>query len=261
MKIFDKAGVQGKWRAWVPIYNFMVFASSATSARRSCWRHSRVRRAEPGPGSRVDHRAAPGRCGCIGRVASRAEVQKETPWVILYVLLGLVWLGILAFDKSRWNTNVPPAPWAANSFPRRSHRLAGRSRSGVGGARKVHASGGLPAAGASGGHQPPAPPAPPAPRGHRAADHGAAQRSGAAALLSSIDLRVADATGPGGRGPDARSPHSMPRRCEADSAPAARPVGRGADPTRPLSGIVPEAATHSRTSRSRTVRSNCSGRS
>ena len=26
MKIFDKAGVQGKWRAWVPIYNFMVFA-------------------------------------------------------------------------------------------------------------------------------------------------------------------------------------------------------------------------------------------
>ena len=25
MKIFDKAGVQGKWRAWVPVYNTMVF--------------------------------------------------------------------------------------------------------------------------------------------------------------------------------------------------------------------------------------------
>ena len=26
MKIFEKAGVQGKWRAWVPIYNSMVFS-------------------------------------------------------------------------------------------------------------------------------------------------------------------------------------------------------------------------------------------
>ncbi len=26
MKIFEKAGVQGKWRAWVPIYNYMVFS-------------------------------------------------------------------------------------------------------------------------------------------------------------------------------------------------------------------------------------------
>lgn len=26
MKVFDKAGVQGRWRAWVPVYNFMVFS-------------------------------------------------------------------------------------------------------------------------------------------------------------------------------------------------------------------------------------------
>ena len=26
MKIFDKAGVQGRWRAWVPVYNLLVFA-------------------------------------------------------------------------------------------------------------------------------------------------------------------------------------------------------------------------------------------
>ena len=25
MRIFDKAGVQGKWRAWVPVYNGMIF--------------------------------------------------------------------------------------------------------------------------------------------------------------------------------------------------------------------------------------------
>src|ERR687897_824031 len=26
MKIFEKAGVQGKWRAWVPVYNAMILA-------------------------------------------------------------------------------------------------------------------------------------------------------------------------------------------------------------------------------------------
>ena len=25
MKIFEKAGVQGRWRAWVPVYNIMIF--------------------------------------------------------------------------------------------------------------------------------------------------------------------------------------------------------------------------------------------
>ena len=25
MKIFDKAGVQGRWRAWVPVYNTLIF--------------------------------------------------------------------------------------------------------------------------------------------------------------------------------------------------------------------------------------------
>ena len=26
MKVFDKAGVQGRWRAWVPVYNLTVFS-------------------------------------------------------------------------------------------------------------------------------------------------------------------------------------------------------------------------------------------
>src|SRR5690606_10947930 len=44
------------------------------------------------------------------------KLQKEAAWVILYVLLSIVWLGINAFDKSRWNPNIAPAPWAANGF-------------------------------------------------------------------------------------------------------------------------------------------------
>src|SRR5690349_4013325 len=26
MKIFEKAGVQGRWRAWVPVYNSLIFS-------------------------------------------------------------------------------------------------------------------------------------------------------------------------------------------------------------------------------------------
>ena len=26
MRIFEKAGVQGKWRAWVPVYNTLMLA-------------------------------------------------------------------------------------------------------------------------------------------------------------------------------------------------------------------------------------------
>ena len=44
------------------------------------------------------------------------KLQKEAVWLILYFFLSIVWLGILAFDKSRWNTAIPPAPWAGNSF-------------------------------------------------------------------------------------------------------------------------------------------------
>jgi hypothetical protein len=40
------------------------------------------------------------------------KLQKEAVWLILYFFLTIVWLGILAFDKSRWNTAIPAAPWA-----------------------------------------------------------------------------------------------------------------------------------------------------
>src|SRR5690606_14272921 len=44
------------------------------------------------------------------------KLQKEAVWVVLYVFLSLVWLGIVAFDKSRWNPAIAPAPWAGNAF-------------------------------------------------------------------------------------------------------------------------------------------------
>ena len=44
------------------------------------------------------------------------KLQKEAVWLILFFFLSIVWLGINAFDKSRWNTAIPAAPWANNGF-------------------------------------------------------------------------------------------------------------------------------------------------
>lgn len=120
MKIFEKAGVQGKWRAWVPVYNLMVFFKLGDM---SPWL------VLYGIGGMIILSWIPvlnifsGLLGiAMGVFAAMAawrvglKLQKEAAWVILYVLLSIVWLGINAFDKSRWNANVAPAPWAANGF-------------------------------------------------------------------------------------------------------------------------------------------------
>ncbi|WP_431073240.1 large exoprotein [Microbacterium phyllosphaerae] len=112
MKIFEKAGVEGKWRAWVPYYNLMiffklgdvspwlVFASLLTWIPVLGWL--------VGIGFAIVAVLAAWRVGL--------KLQKDSVWVILYVFLSLVWLGINAFDKSRWNPNIAPASWANNGF-------------------------------------------------------------------------------------------------------------------------------------------------
>ncbi|WP_295012426.1 DUF5684 domain-containing protein [uncultured Microbacterium sp.] len=117
MKIFDKAGVQGKWRAWVPIYNGMVF----------------LKLADLNPWLVLIAMGASivlGWIPVIGQILIVAtavlwvlaawrvglKLQKGAGWVVLYIFLSIVWYGINAFDKSRWNPNIAPAPWAGNNF-------------------------------------------------------------------------------------------------------------------------------------------------
>lgn len=117
MKIFDKAGVQGRWRAWVPVYNFMVFAKLGDL---SPW----VMLIAIGAAALLGQVPAIGWIIALLPIVVSAlaawrvglKLQKEPVWVVLYVPLTIVWLGINAFDKSRWNPNVPPAPWASNGF-------------------------------------------------------------------------------------------------------------------------------------------------
>jgi hypothetical protein len=119
MRIFEKAGVQGKWRAWVPIYNFMVLAKLGDVSPWVMLGAIVV----PGLFSQVPV------LGFLLYLAGLAvfvmaawrvglKLNKEWPYLLLWIIPGLgplIWLGILAFDKSSWNPNVAPSPWR-NSF-------------------------------------------------------------------------------------------------------------------------------------------------
>ncbi|WP_259062199.1 DUF5684 domain-containing protein [Microbacterium sp. AK031] len=117
MKIFEKAGVQGKWRAWVPVYNSMIFLKLGDL---SPWLilygigASLLLGWIPFIGQLVILASAVLMVLAAYRVGQK--LQKEGAWVVLYIFLSLVWLGIMAFDKSRWNPQIPPAAWAGNAF-------------------------------------------------------------------------------------------------------------------------------------------------
>lgn len=120
MRIFEKAGVQGKWRAWVPVYNYLVFAKLGDT---SPWVVL---------GALVAY-AVLSQVPVLGFVLWLAYVAaivlpswrvglklgREWYWLLLWLIPGvglLIWLGILAYDKSTWNPTVPAAPWAGNAF-------------------------------------------------------------------------------------------------------------------------------------------------
>ncbi|WP_156760155.1 DUF5684 domain-containing protein [Microbacterium karelineae] len=112
MKVFDKAGVEGKWRAWIPFYNTMVFMKLGDV---NPW---------------LLFFAFAGVIPYIGWIGSifasvmviiaayrvGLKLQKEGAWVVLYIFLPIVWLGICAFDSSRWNHQVPAPSWSGNGF-------------------------------------------------------------------------------------------------------------------------------------------------
>ncbi len=115
MRIFDKAGVQGKWRAWVPVYNTLIFVKLGDLNPwwlLVLWGASAILGWVPFLGQLILIATFVYTLLAAWRVG--LKLQKEAVWLILYFFLSIVWLGILAFDKSRWNTNIAPAPWAGN---------------------------------------------------------------------------------------------------------------------------------------------------
>lgn len=115
MKIFEKAGVQGKWRAWVPVYNTLILVKLGDLNPWwlvVLWGGSAVLGWIPVIGQLILFAAFLYTLLAAWRVG--LKLQKEAVWLILYFFLSIVWLGINAFDKSRWNTAIPAAPWATN---------------------------------------------------------------------------------------------------------------------------------------------------
>lgn len=131
MKVFDKAGVQGRWRAWIPFYNSMVF----------------MKLGDVNPwliffalASFIPYLNIIGWLGgvfvtvmmIIAAYRIGLKLQKDGAWVVLYIFLAPVWLGICAFDGSRWNHQVPPPSWAGNGFLGDRTRWSGIPSSGPG---------------------------------------------------------------------------------------------------------------------------------
>ena len=176
MKIFEKAGVQGKWRAWVPVYREMVFAKLGDI---SPWVMlgalvaTAVLSNIPAIGFIFSYLAIVALALASVRVGQK--LGKDWPLVLLYIIPGiggLIWLGIAAFSSSPWNPHVQPSPWRT-SFLRDTTVWQGIPVQPDGGAAPApgaygatdagYAPPSAPAAPPAGSYPPPsAPPAPPA---------------------------------------------------------------------------------------------------
>ena len=114
-KVFEKAGVQGKWRAWVPVYNYLVLAKLGDL---SPWVILALVVASVIP--ILQYLSGLALFVAMIMVAYRvnAKFGREWPILLLFILGPLgqwIWLGILAFGSNPWNPNIQPSPWA-NSF-------------------------------------------------------------------------------------------------------------------------------------------------
>ena len=126
-KVFEKAGVANPNVAWIPIYNYLLF----------------IKLGDVSPFVYLIAVAANillswipvigqllGLATLVVFVAAAYRVnlklQKDpVPFTIFAALLGIVWLGVIAFGKEQWNTAsrplagvapVPAPPWAHVQF-------------------------------------------------------------------------------------------------------------------------------------------------
>lgn len=114
-KIFSKAGVEGTWRAWVPIYNMMVFFKLGNL---NPWLVlyafiGTVLLSWIGIGFLFSFALFVASALAAYRIGQKLD--QEPVWVVLW-LIPLIWLGVTAYSKASWNAAVAPAPWAGNAF-------------------------------------------------------------------------------------------------------------------------------------------------
>lgn len=111
MKLFAKAGIEEGWRAWVPVYNVMVFCKLGDL---SPWLvlygfGGAVLLSWAGIGGLFSLAVFAVAATAAYRIG--LKLDKQPAWVALFVFLPVVWLGIAGLDASRWSATIPEAPW------------------------------------------------------------------------------------------------------------------------------------------------------
>ena len=106
-RVFAKAHV-GRWRAWVPLYNFYCFLELG---RQPGWLIFVSVIPMVGPVVLTIFL-------CIAAGNIGYGLGKGRGWILFFFFFQLGWLAILAFDKSSWN----PDPRLADVEPRSSAR-------------------------------------------------------------------------------------------------------------------------------------------
>ena len=116
MKLFEKAGVNDKWRAWVPVYREMIFFKIGDM---NPWL---VLIFAVGGGVLsvlyVGYLAlmAFGVFWAMAIIRISFKAKGEAAWAALALGLpgigSIVWLGIMAFTKDPWQPQIPQARWA-----------------------------------------------------------------------------------------------------------------------------------------------------
>ena len=114
-KVFDKAGVDGRWRAWVPGYNMMVFLKLGDL---SPWlvlycAGGLILLSWLGIGFLFSIALF-----VVSVMASYRIGQKlgAEPALVALWLIPVAWLVVMAQKNASWNSHIEPSPWAGNGF-------------------------------------------------------------------------------------------------------------------------------------------------
>lgn len=114
-KVFDKAGVEGRWRAWVPVYNMMVFVKLGDL---SPWLvlygfGGAILLSWLGIGFLLSLALF-----LVTGVAAYRIAQKlgAEPMMVALWIIPVVWLIVMAQKSAVWNSQIDAAPWTGNAF-------------------------------------------------------------------------------------------------------------------------------------------------
>lgn len=114
-KLFDKAGVEGTWRAWVPVYNMMVFFKLGDL---SPWL---VLYAVAGAallswiGIGFLFSLALYAFSFMAAYRIGMKLHQESGLVAMWIIPPL-WLIVMSGKQVPWDKNIAPAQWAGNAF-------------------------------------------------------------------------------------------------------------------------------------------------